>query len=166
MEKVYFNIKTDDLTKLSIERAGYFDCLIKDTNGKCYNGFILSNSPKGEAVTVCEVSFHKSDIDHKYQPRLTFKRTDGSFYEKKVSGESLTQRITFQTGEDGYREFWKMISFLKGFKDLVDTGNFDEEYKIASHQEVLDYLKQKEKIKDSEAYKKIINELGNDSTSA
>jgi len=59
-----------------------------------------------------------------------------------------------------------MISFLKGFNDLVDTGNFEEEYRVASQQEVLDFLKQKEQSKDNNAYKNIIDELGIDSASA
>jgi len=166
MEDNFFNLISDDLTKLSIEKDGYFDCLIKDTSGKSYKGFLLSKSPTGKAVTICEVSFHKSDTDEKYHPRLVFKRTNEKLIEKKVSGELLTQRISFQQGDDGYREFWKMISFLKGFRDLIDTGKFEDEYKVASDQEVLDYLKKKEQFKDNESYKKIIDELGIDSASA
>lgn len=166
MEKDFFNLITNDLTKLSVEKNDYYDCVIKDSDGNFYKGFILSKSPTGEAITICEVDFHKSGDDKKYHPRLTFKRIDKTFKEKKIQGESITQRISFQKGGDGYREFWKMIAFLKGFKDLVDTGNFDDEYKVASQQEVLDYLRQKEKFKDYNVYKNIIDELGIDSASA
>ncbi len=167
MNKNYFNLILDNLTNLSIERDDYFNCVIKNKKDKIvYSGFILAKSPTGKAVTICDVNFQKSSVDKKYHPRLIFKRTDEAFNEKKVAGESITQRISFQTGEDGYREFWKMISFLKGFDDLVDTGNFKDEYRVASQQEVFDYLKNKEKFKDFGVYKNIINELGNESASA
>jgi len=52
---------------------------------------------------------------------------------------SITQRISFHTGGDGYREFWKMISFLSGFKDLVDIGNFNQEYKVVTEEEFYNY---------------------------
>lgn len=146
---------------LSIEKDSYFNCVIKNKkDGVVYDGFILAKSPTGKAITICEVSFQKSATDKKYHPRLTFKRTDGDLNEKKVAGESITQRISFQTGDDGYREFWKMVSFLKGFDELVDTGNFKDKYRVASQQEVINY------IDGGSHYEDIINELGMDSTSA
>jgi hypothetical protein len=166
MDNDFFNLISGDLTKLSIQKTDYYECCIKDVDGNIYHGFILAQSPTRKAFTICEINFHKSDNDEKYHPRLVFKRTDEKFTEKKVSGESIVQRISFQKGGDGYREFWRMISFLKGFKDLIDTGNFEDEYRVASDQEVLDYLKKKEVFKDGDAYKKIIDELGIDSASA
>jgi len=165
MNKIFFNLISEDIAKLAIEKDNYYNCIIKDSNENIYEGFILAKSQTGKAVTICEISFQKSTKDKKYQPRLTFKRTDENYKEKKVSGESITQRISFHGGDDGYREFWKMIAFLKGFKDLIDTGSFEEEYRVASDREVLDYLKKKGESKDENTYKKIINELGIDSTS-
>jgi hypothetical protein len=160
MEKRFYNLINNDINELVIQKDNYFNCVVKDNRGNVYEGFILAKSPTGSAVTVCEITFQKSTKDHKYHPRLIFKRTDEEFREKKVAGESLTQRISFQKGNDGYREFWKMVSFLKRFDELVDTGKFEQEYRVATQKEVLDYLKNKD------AYEKIIDELGSDSASS
>lgn len=156
MEKNFFNLISDDLTNLSIKRDGYFNCVIKGSDGNIYTGFILAKSPTGKAITICEVGFQKSDIDKRYQPRLTFKRTDEDFNEKRVTGKSITQRISFHTGSDGYREFWKMISFLGGFKELVDIGNFKQDYKVVTDEEFSKYLKIKERDGSLEIFEKLV----------
>lgn len=161
--KKYYDLLDDNITNLIIEKDGHFECIIKDKDGVIYDGFILAKSPTGQAVTICEVGFQKSTTDSKYHPRLIFRRTDENFKDKKVAGESITQRISFQKGNDGYREFWVMVSFLKGFNDLVDTGSFENEYRVISDKEVLIYFK--ERSKDSDTYRKIIDELGIDSAS-
>jgi len=166
MKENFFNLITDNLSKLFIEKDSYYDCIIKDEHNKTYKGFILAKSKTGKAMTICEISFHKSSKDKKYQPRLIFKRIDENFKEKKVRGESITQRISFQTGNDGYREFWKMIFFLKGFKDLVDIESFEDEYRVASSKEVLDYFKQKDNLENYKNIKQITDELELSTTSA
>lgn len=164
MEKNFFNLMFDDLTELSIKKDDYFNCVIEnEKSGAVYDGFILAKSPTGKATTICEVGFQKSDIDKRYQPRLTFKRTDEDFNEKKIAGKSITQRISFHTGGEGYREFWKMISFLSGFKELVDIGNFKQDYKVVTDEEFSKYLKIKEKEGSLEIFEKLVEDSEVDS---
>lgn len=155
-EKNFYKLMDSDLVDLSIVKDSVYNCIIRDTKGNIYEGFLLAESAAGKAKTICEVDFTKSKTDGKYHPRLTFKRTDGSFREKKVTGEALTQRISFQERQDGYIEFWKMISFLKGFGDLIDTGSFEQEYRVVSHDEVTKFIDGE----DEATIKKIIEGLG------
>ena len=166
MNNNFFSLISGDLTKLSIERDNYFNCVIKNReNDAVYNGFILAKSPTGSAITICEVNFQKSSKDGKYHPRLIFKRTDEKFREKKVAGQSISQRISFNTGTDGYREFWKMISFLKGFDELVDTGKFKEDYKIVNDEEFSRYLKIRENEGSLDVFEELVNNSDVDSVS-
>jgi len=160
--KKYYNLIENDITDLVIERDNQFECIIKDKNNTIYNGFILAKSKNGLATTVCEISFHKSDTDNKYQPRPTFKRINKKYEVKKVHGNALTQRISFQTGEDGYREFWSMVSFLNGFKDLIDTGDFNNEYQVVTDSEFVAYLKVKEKTGDLKTFHDLVDQTGTD----
>lgn len=125
----YFDLTSQNIEDLRIERVDNFDCALRD-NGRSYSGFILAKSPTGTVLTVCDTSFHKSDTDHKYQPRLIFRKTDGSFQDRTTRAGSTHIRIPFHSGEDGYREFWKMISFLHTFKDLIEVGQFDDSFQV------------------------------------
>jgi hypothetical protein len=132
-----------DLDKVRIVEAG-FDCSITDDSGKCYSGFILARSPEGNAVTLCDLSFHWSGKDRKYAPRPTFRRTNQKLEDKPVRSGQPYQRITFEGGQDGYREFWRMIAFLFKFKELVDIGEFTERYRVVSDESVVMHLKKKD----------------------
>lgn len=142
--KKLFNLKDNNLEDLIIARDGHYECKIVDGEGDIYEGFILAESEKGNVLTVCEVSFHRSDTDDRYHPRLIFKRVDKNFKPKDAPKGSRARIIPFHKGQYGYREFWEMISFLKGFEDLVDTGDFDYKYKIASEDQVINFLNNKD----------------------
>lgn len=120
----FFDIKNADINTLTIDKWDNFNCRLRDL-GKVYKGFLLAKSSTGSAYTICEIDFQKSATDNKYQARLTFRRTRQSLEDMLIPSNQDTRRIPFETGEDGYREFWKMISFLSGFKELVDLGEFN-----------------------------------------
>lgn len=125
----YFDLTTQNIGSLLIERADSFDCVMKDEQ-RNYVGFILAKSSTGSVLTVCDISFHMSGTDNKYQPRLIFRKTDESLNDKSTRSGATHIRIPFHSGEDGYREFWKMIAFLYKFKDLIDVGQFDDTFQI------------------------------------
>ncbi len=120
----FFDIKNGDINTLTIEKWDNFNCRLRDLS-KVYKGFLLAKSSTSSAYTICEIDFQRSATDNKYQARLTFRRTKQSLEDMPVPSNQDTRRIPFESGEDGYREFWKMISFLSGFKDLVDLGEFN-----------------------------------------
>jgi hypothetical protein len=156
--KNLFDLRENSLENLVIE-GGDYNCEILDEDGNDYGGFILAESPAGKAITVCEVDFHISDND-KYQPRLTFKRVDEDFKPKDAPSGSRARIIPFHKGLDGYEEFWEMISFLKGFDDLVDTGSYDSKYKVVSEEAVINFLNNKDQ------YEEVLNNLGENQTSS
>ncbi|OLT18820.1 hypothetical protein BJF78_11445 [Pseudonocardia sp. CNS-139] len=93
-------------------------------------------------MTVCELSFHRSGTDGKYAPRPTFRRTNKDLADKPVPSGQEFQRISFEDGQDGYREFWRMIGFLYKFKELVDVGDFSDSYRVVSDESVIIHLKE------------------------
>lgn len=144
----YFDLTTadNDIDSLTISQQGHFNCsLINSATGEVYKGFILAKSPQGNRLTVCEVDFQRSATDDKYQPRLVFRKTDPSLNDVNASSNARNIRVPFLGGEDGYREFWKMIFFLYKFKETVDFGDFDSTYKLISSDQLKDYLNDKSK---------------------
>lgn len=134
-----------DLSQYIVSQISPFECAI--LNGKNqtirYDGFILAKSSKGKAFTVCDVNFHYSNSDSKFPVRLTFRRTDENFVDKSVPGDKIAQRISFNTGEDGYREFWKMIAFLEKFREIFDIGIFFDDYRIVRDEDLLSLINKK-----------------------
>jgi hypothetical protein len=161
MNKNYIDLQTQALEQFKIVVNDQFSCSIKDDYGNTYDGFFIAKSPTGLALTVCDVDFQKSATDKKYHPRLIFRRTDKDLVDKKVTGKSITRIIPFDKGQNGYREFWKMISFLKAFEDLVDTGDFDKQYRVVTGDQVVTYLDRGES-----EIKSVVDLLRIDSTSA
>ncbi|MGD9988715.1 Shedu anti-phage system protein SduA domain-containing protein [Pseudonocardia sp.] len=106
------------------------------SSGVVYKGFVLARSSAGNALTICDVTFHKSSTDGRYPPRLSFCRTDIDYIAKDAP-KGRARRVSFQTGQDGYREFWQMIAFLYRFKEIVDLGEFAESYRAASAEDVI-----------------------------
>lgn len=138
----YFNLIEDDISELNIIEENSFDCILKDNEWKKYIGFILAKSKTSKALTICDVGFHKSN-DWKYKSRLTFRRTDNNLQDKKVPKNSEFQRICFEKGIDGYKEFWKMVSFLMSYNDLVDTWDFEKQYSVVSTKDFMNSFKNK-----------------------
>jgi len=142
---VLFDLINEDLTNLIIEKnKDGNNCIIKNTKTKdqC-SGFILY---KKQIMIICDVSFHKSSNNKKYIPRLTFRKTDKDENEKYIDNKKPIN-IEFNNSEKA-EQFWKMIAFIQGFKDLVDTGEFDNIYKASKQEEklndtkVVNYLKE------------------------
>lgn len=147
----YFDVASSDISQLSIEKVDSFNCELRDKSGKVYKGFLLSETKGGKALTVCDLDFQKSATDNKYQPRLTFRKTDENLIDKKLRPDAIAVRIPFHSGQEGYREFWKMVAFLHKFKDLVDVGGFDESYAVIDSGAFILQFKNKEdaqKIKE------------------
>ena len=116
-----------------------FGCKLIGSNGTAQKGFLLARSRGGNALTYCDIDFHPSTIDGKYQPRLTFRRTDQYQNDKPVKPGRF-QRISFQKSEDGYREFWQMVAFLYRFKELVDLGEFADTFRATTDDDIVIHL--------------------------
>jgi hypothetical protein len=158
----YFDltIAENDIDSLTVHALDRFNCSLKDKNSsQIYKGFILAKSPEGNRLTVCEVDFQRSGTDGKYQPRLTFRRVDPQLNTQNAPSNARNIRMPFAHGEDGYREFWKMIFFLYGFKETVDFGNFHNDYQLISTDQFKNYMN--DKTKEAEVAQ-IAGELGVD----
>lgn len=137
---------TDQSTNLenySIQATG-FNCRLTDGDDKYYKGFLLAKSEKGEAYTICNVDFQWSQRDKKYPPRITFRRTDSNLQDKKVRKDQEFATVSFESGKDGYREFWQMIAFLSKFKEVVDLTEFFERYQVVTKQSVVSSLRERQ----------------------
>lgn len=127
--KNYFDlVGAEDISCLSITKIDNFNCRIIDDNENYYDGFILARSEQGNVYTLCD--FQKSDTDEKYQARLSFRKTDKDFSTRNVNKGSDEVIIPFIRGQDGYREFWKMISFLYAWRDTIDLGEFEDYFSV------------------------------------
>jgi len=129
--KNYFDLTTQaSLEKLSIAKKDSFNCQLIDDKQNIYDGFKLSQSKAGNIFSVCDISFQKSGTDNKYQARLTFRKTDSDFKDRNANKGSDCIRIPFSTGQDGYREFWKMIAFLYKWRETIDLGEFEDYFSV------------------------------------
>lgn len=156
----YFDLTVaeNDIESLTINQQDHFDCsLINSSTGEAYKGFVLSKSPQGNNITVCDTEFKRSGTDNKFQPRLIFRRVDAQFNDANAPAGSRSRRIPFSDGADGYREFWKMIAFLFRFKELIDFGDFDGTYQVISADQFKEYINNSSNTGD---ITKMADELG------
>ncbi len=157
----YYNLIENDLTDLQIEEVNeylgkQYRCVIKDNKGKEYKGFLLAKSNKGCAYTLCEINIQRSATDDKYHPRFIFRRTDEELQNKKVFTGNKYQRISFNSGQDGYREFWEMVAFLYKFRELIDIGEAFEEYKVVDSSKYIQEFDTQEEVEQVKTLKKLI----------
>ena len=138
MEK-YFDLINDDIGNLTITQINAFDCQIQDEKWGYYIWFFLSKSPSWKAYTICDINFHRGK-DWKFKPRLTFRRTDENLQDKPVQRNTKFQRITFAKSDDWCQEFWKMIWFLKSFKNIIDVWDFDGSFSVISKDITIDNI--------------------------
>lgn len=139
----YFDLTApeNNIEDLTINEVDIFNCnLINQSNGEVYKGFVLAKSPQGNRYTICDVDFQKSATDNKFQPRLTFRRVSPDLTDANASSTARSIRMPFAHGDDGYRQFWKMIAFLYKFKETVDFGEFDGSYQVISIEQLKDYM--------------------------
>ena len=133
--------QSNDIDRLSIKSIDHYNCCLADTEtDEVFKGFILANSEHGNRKTVCDIDFHRSGLDDHYQPRLTFRRVNQEFLDASSPASSRHIRMPFAGGEDGYREFWKMIFFLYKFKETIDFGAFDGAYQVISSTQLKEYM--------------------------
>lgn len=126
-----FNLVRDDLSRLEIkENSSHDNCLIHDKSNtfKDDNAFIIQDKPKTKII--CEVSFYRSSITSRYIPRLIFKKTDSNAETKFIDSKKPVI-ISFRESEEPLF-FWKLIGFLKSFKDVVDLGEFEKSFQVVS----------------------------------
>lgn len=150
-------LESNDIDKILIGRVDNFNCALVDSaRTRNYAGFILAKSPHGNKLTVCDVGFQRSTTDGKFQPRLTFRRTNQNLEDSTPPSSSDHIRLSFATGQDGYRNFWKMIFFLYKFKESVDFGEFENKYQVLTGEQLVGYLNDKENL---EKIRGVANEL-------
>lgn len=146
-----FDLVTNDLTELEIlENPQKNNCFIRDKTeaNKYYSTFIFDSNSKTKIV--CTVTFYKSSQTNKYLPRLVFKKTDLNDNDKEqVSNKAIN--ISFTDSKSSIN-FWKFISFLGSFKDLVETGEFENIYKVLSKKDnyFIEFVNKSDKDKISE----------------
>lgn len=139
-------IVTNDIDSLTIHQVDTFNCSLKSSStDQVYKGFVLAKSSQGNVFTICEVDFQKSATDDKYQPRLTFRKVDPQLNTQNARSDVRNIRIPFIHGNDGYRQFWKMIFFLYKFKETVDFGAFQDDYQLISTDQFKSYMNDKSK---------------------
>ncbi len=125
MNSGYFHLEKQNIEELMLsETRDKNNCFIHHRNSTrtLYNGFILNENSK--TTIVCEVSFFRNKDTNKYLLRLIFRKRDKNSEEQKTSKKII---INLNNGDISYR-FWILIDFLKKFKDLVDSGDFEKSY--------------------------------------
>lgn len=158
----YFDLSNpnNDLDSLVIRSSDHFNCsLINVDTDESYKGFILAKSPVGNRLTVCDIDFHRSETDGKYQPRLTFRRVSQEFNDLTAPSSSRHLRMPFADGVDGYRQFWQMIGFLFKFKEIIDLGDFGGRYQVISKEQLTEFLNNRNNSEDIDS---ITEQLGID----
>jgi hypothetical protein len=149
-----FDLTERDLDQVEIKETYSKDnCFVwdKGDSSKSYNSFILKKNSKSKYV--CEIKFYKSSKTQKYLPRPSFQRQSlNGDITKTKSGDKVV--IRFDDSETAIK-FWTLIGFLTSYKDLVDTGGFQDNFKmIAKDSYVIEF-----KAKDSSSKLKDLKEL-------
>ncbi len=124
-----FDLTERNLDEVIIKETSSKDnCIIWDKKDStiAYNRIVLSKNSQSKIV--CELSFYKSGTTNKYIPRPTFKRLalNGDI-RKTTSTDKVT--IKLADSEDPIT-FWKLINFLISYKELVETGEFEDSFKV------------------------------------
>lgn len=150
-----FDLTSRNLSEIYIKETFDKDkCLIwdsKDSN-KAYNSFIISKNSKSQII--CEIAFYKSSETDKYLPRPTFKRVALSGdISKTRSKDKVT--VNLSHSEDAIK-FWQLIGFLSFYKDLVDIGEFDKEYKVIPKDSYIIEFKDKDELQKIGDLKELI----------
>jgi hypothetical protein len=138
MSRFYFDLTTQSIEKLMLSETNAKDkCYIHNKNNKndIYNGFILDKNSK--TMIICETSFYKNKDTHRYIPRLIFRKVDNDFKQKETT-ISKDIIISFNDSQKALK-FWILINFLKNFKDLVDSNDFEKSYKVIKNNFIAEF---------------------------
>ena len=124
-----FNLVDGDISTLEIRKSNKGDtCYICSKDGlNYYNKFILDKN--SATTTLCSLTFFQSSTTNRFIPRPTFRKRKNNGDFGTCKGESIV--ISFADGVVAQR-FWNLMSFLGGFKELVDLGDFDKKYKVVT----------------------------------
>ena len=150
----YFDLSSENVDTITIYKSNNGKtCYIakKEDKSNFISGFVLFTGPKVRVV--CDVGFSPSSKTGKYIPRLAFKKILSNEEEKTTDKEYV--RIEFTKSDRGANEFWKMISFLSIFKDIVDIGNFDNQFKVIDSNIYISEFKTKQEYEKVEELKKL-----------
>ena len=154
-KKQYIDLTNEemDLSNFKIER-NKFEARLAEGKTQ-YDGFILAKSKEGKRMTVCDLNFHFSSRTGKYEARPTFKRTDKNYDVTNVKNGSIQQRISFDSTQEGYPAFWKMISFLEKYNEFIETGNLST-FQVVSTDDIIFTMKNKENEERLRTIQKIL----------
>lgn len=142
------------------DKSSCFICK-KDDRRHIYDEFIIFNGPKVEVR--CDISFYKSSSTGKFTPRITFFKQKKNGEIKETDKDKI--RIEFVDSDRGLDNFWKLISFLFKYKDLVDTGEFASEYKVVTTNAYIAEFQTKEDYEKIEDLRQIFQEANIDEKS-
>lgn len=138
----YFDLKNENIEDISVYRSNSGDtCYIAKKGDRTffYSGFILYSGP--HVSFICDIGFQSSSKSGMYIPRLTFKKVLNNGEIKTTDREFVI--IEFSGSDKGVNEFWKMISFLYAYKELVDVGNFTNQYRVTNTDQYIAEFKTK-----------------------
>lgn len=158
-----FDLIERKLSEITIKETVNKDkCIVWDQSdsNKAYNSFLLDKNSKSKII--CEISFYKSSETQKYIPRPIFKRLSLENVEQISSADKKV--IISLNKSNPSKQFWKLITFLSSYKEIVDFDNFKTSYKVVPKDSYIIQFKnqgEKEKLED---LKELIN-LANLSTS-
>lgn len=150
-----FDLTSRNLSEIYIKETFDKDkCLIWDSkeSNKAYKSFILSKNSQSQII--CDIAFYKSSETGKYLPRPSFKRV-------ALNGDISTTRskdkvtVSLSHSEDAIK-FWQLIGFLSFYKDLVDIGEFDKEYKVIPKDSYIIEFKDKDELQKIDDLKELI----------
>ncbi|MFT5915951.1 MAG: hypothetical protein ACI81T_002454 [Bacteroidia bacterium] len=120
---------------------------------KAYDSFVLSKNSRTK--TICRLSFHKSNTIGRYIPRPIFQREflDGEIDISKSENKVI---VNLSKSKDANR-FWSLISFVNSYKELVDTEQFSDSFKVVPKDSFIVEFKDKELAEKIEDLKELIS---------
>ena len=157
-----FDFTNDDLE--NIEIRPYTDVNKKATcriyhKNSCTRITQFKLSQNKQVNIYCDCTFYpknKFGSDRYYIPRLVFTKINEKTGLPKEQSK-LQVRINLNEG-DVVINFWKLINFFKKYKDLVDTGNFDDCYSVINSS-FIQHFNNLEDKQQMENLQEILNEL-------
>lgn len=151
-----FDLTSRTLDEVEIRETSKGDnCFIWDRrkSDTAYDSFILTVN--SQSKTICELKFYKSSKTNKYLPRPTFLRRAKSGDIRTTS--SADKVIIKLDDSDSALRFWNLIGFLSSYKDLVDTGEFTDSFKVVAKDSYVIEFKEKATAKQLEDLKELID---------
>jgi|GEM_PF-495344 len=150
-----FDLTTRQLSEITIRETNSKEmCVICDVNDNpaYYGSFLICKNKRTK--TICEFTFYKSSQTGKYLPRPIFKRVSIKTGEIQ-NARSDSKGITIELKSEDAITFWKLMSFILSFKELIDNDEFEGTYKTASKDSYLVEFKDKSERDKIDELKKL-----------